>query len=97
MSVYSDKKLQCEGHACAKCGHCRDWYWLTNGQTNFYIKRTSARCFYNYGGYLHPDDSYDHYYYDDCFGISSGNEDYDRHRASRIGNGPLCHCPDNHS
>ncbi|CAF1276312.1 unnamed protein product [Adineta steineri] len=95
MSAYSDKKLHCEGRACAKCGHCRDWYWRPDGDKKVYKKRNDARCFYQYGGYPYHPGGYDHYFYDDYFGISSGDDDYDRYCSSRIGNDPLCECEDN--
>ena len=47
--MYSDKQLDCRGHACAKCGYCRDWYWRPdpNGQgLKIYTKRPNASCIY---------------------------------------------------
>ncbi|CAM4795846.1 unnamed protein product [Rotaria magnacalcarata] len=89
MSAYSDIELHCEGHACAKCSLCRDWYWRPDGDKKVYEKRIDARCFYQYGGYPHHPGGYTHYFYDDYFGISTGNDDYDRYRFSRIGDGLL--------
>ncbi|CAF1256893.1 unnamed protein product, partial [Didymodactylos carnosus] len=43
-SRYSDKKLNCEGRACARCGLCRDWYWYPDSGRKHYIKRSDARC-----------------------------------------------------
>jgi len=51
--VYSDTQLGCRGHACAKCGYCRDWYWRPdpNGQgLKIYTKRPNASCIYNHDG-----------------------------------------------
>ncbi|CAF1140059.1 unnamed protein product [Adineta ricciae] len=41
---YSDKKLNCDGRACIKCGHCRDWYWRPDGNDKNYTKRDDATC-----------------------------------------------------
>lgn len=95
MSSSSGRKLHCEGPACAKCGRCRDWYWRFDGLQKVYAKRIGATCFYQYGGYRDHRGGYDHYFYDDCFGISSGNAEWDRKREARQGNGPLCECEDN--
>ena len=53
--MYSDTQLGCRGHACAKCGYCRDWYWRPdpNGQgLKIYTKRPNASCIYNYARLL---------------------------------------------
>ncbi|UJR08746.1 hypothetical protein I4U23_013003 [Adineta vaga] len=65
-SKYSNKKLDCNGHACAKCGNCRDWYWSSSGNgRKTFTKRANFRCtfckyFYNddyfFRGYWHTKD-----------------------------------------
>ena len=91
IEINPDKKLHCEGHACEKCGHCRDWYWRPDGEKKVYVKHSDARCFYNYGGYPYHDGSgYDHYFFDDL-GYTYSIED----RRRYFGSGPLCACEDN--
>ncbi|CAF0884352.1 unnamed protein product [Adineta steineri] len=61
QSPYSDKKLDCKGRACAKCGSCRDWYWRwdPSGNEKDYTKRDGVNCryndfdYYDFGRYYH--------------------------------------------
>lgn len=48
VSPYSDRLLLCRGHACVKCGRCRDWYWRPEGKTKVYTKRHDAICTTSY-------------------------------------------------
>ena len=71
-SQYSDQKLGCEGHACATCGNCRDWYWRPSGNIDnpkIYTKRNDASCirdradFYGRHRFDYPIDNYRYYYH----------------------------------
>ena len=51
----SDTQLDCRGHACAKCGYCRDWYWRPNPDNEhltIYTKRPTSTCIYDHCTYL---------------------------------------------
>ena len=79
----SDKKLDCKGRACAKCGYCRDWCWRPKADTNDpkdYKKREDATCTDGYDGRGYDGDGrgYDGRYY----------HGYGRRRR-------LCECDDN--
>lgn len=43
-SPHANKQLNCNGRACAECGHCRDWYWCPDGDGKEYTKRDDATC-----------------------------------------------------
>ncbi|CAF0919114.1 unnamed protein product [Didymodactylos carnosus] len=48
MASHYSKKLDCQGHACTRCGYCRDWYHNDNRNINErkYHKREDATCVY---------------------------------------------------
>ncbi|CAF1035365.1 unnamed protein product [Adineta ricciae] len=44
-SLYSTRKLECHGYACATCGLCRDWFWRSHGSAGkIYKRHTNAKC-----------------------------------------------------
>lgn len=88
-SVYSTKKLACEGRACTKCGNCRDWYWRTDHDCKVYTKRIDASC-------TTPEHAYRSRYYSLLTG--GGHYKYwhyhviDEHKFDVI---YMCECEDN--
>ncbi|CAF1515611.1 unnamed protein product, partial [Didymodactylos carnosus] len=62
-------KLRYKGHACVKCGYCRDWYWRLGTYEKVYTKRTDAEC----GGYGID--------YRGCYGCGDGH--FHRHYHHR--------------
>jgi hypothetical protein len=49
MGAFVKKPLDCGGHACPKCGRCRDWYHNGSGFT----MRDDATCSGDPGGPYH--------------------------------------------
>ena len=86
-SLYSDKKLRCQGRACAKCGHCRDWYWNQGKPGKKYTKHSDATCtrrrYMVYPRVVYASEFYASRGSDYCHEHSGENDPY------------LCQCDDN--
>jgi hypothetical protein len=107
-SRYSDKKLDCEGRACARCGLCRDWYWRPDNGRKHYTKRSDASCvgseyvddYVEHDGVL--GDSYSHRGYSevdeddlelDIYGMDADNVFHTGFEVDEYGD--LCECRSN--
>ncbi|UJR11373.1 hypothetical protein I4U23_015553 [Adineta vaga] len=44
--LYSNRKLDCHGRACIRCGFCRDWCWCSHGSSGSktYKRRQNTTC-----------------------------------------------------
>ena len=91
-SPYSNKKLDCEGRACAKCGHCRDWYWSPDGDEKDYAKRGDATC--TSDGFSRGFRNYDYYHFIYSLTyLGNNNGDF----GIDVIDNRLCQCNDNRS
>lgn len=55
---YSNAQIRCQGRACARCGHCQDWFWHLHYDKMRHDERRDAKFMLMSFDYHHDQTSY---------------------------------------